>query len=105
MNEEKKISLRKVALKIDISTETLRRWYKWYEDDDYEKPEGLELPSYTVDSRQTKFFSESDVKVLRKFKSDLQGKYRGIMSDFNAKYQWGKYGSAKLEKKAGNEND
>lgn len=93
-----KISIARVAQAIDVSTATIKRWYKWYESADYEKPVELKLPEYTTDSRGTKFFRMADIATLLQFKQDLQGKYRGIMSEFNAYWQWGQYGTKKLNK-------
>ena len=36
---------------LDISTQTLKRWYKWYTDTDFIKPAGLKLPIPEVDAR------------------------------------------------------
>lgn len=94
-----KFSIAKVAQIIDVSTTTLKRWYKWYEDADYEKPIELKLPEYTTDNRGTKFFKFSDIVKLKQFKEDLQGKYYGVMADFNANYQWGQRGTKILNKK------
>lgn len=103
-----KYSTSRTAQKLDISTETLKRWYKWYEDDDYVKPVGLKLPSYVTDRRNTKFFSDIAVLELMTFKKQLEGEYRGCMADFNAKYQWGKRGQVIIknkEKKKGDKNE
>lgn len=88
-----RFSTNRTAQIVDISTNTLKRWYKWYEDDNYIKPEGLKLPEYTVDGRGTKFFTMEAVQELIQFKEELmRGKYRGCMGDFNAKFQWGQRG-------------
>ncbi len=97
--EEKLFSISRVAQILDISTNTIKRWYKWYENPDYEKPIELKLPSYVRDSRKTMLFKQSDIASLEQFKEDLQGKYRGIMAEFNAYYQWGQYGTKVLERK------
>jgi len=96
---EKRFSTSRTAQILDVSTNTLKRWYMWYENDSYEKPADLKLPQYTTDKRRTKFFTMADIQVLEQFKVDLKGKYRGIMSDFNADYQWGQYGTVRTERK------
>ena len=90
--EHTKFTMQKVSQILGTSYMTIRRWYKWYESSEYEKPEGLKLPEPTVDSRNIKYFSWSDIMILKQFKEDLKGKYRGCMSEFNAHYQWGKRG-------------
>lgn len=92
-------SIARAAQIIDISTQTLKRWYKWYEDDDYEKPDGLKLPPYTTDTRGTKLFTMSAVQQLIKIKELMSTEFRGCMADFNATYQWGKRGTKILESK------
>lgn len=94
-----RFSIARAAQISDVSTNTIKRWYKWYENDDYIKPEGLKLPSYTVDGRGTRFFTMEAVQELIQFKNDLQGKYRGCMAEFNAYWQWGQRGTNILEKK------
>lgn len=93
-------SIARVAQILDVSTATIKRWYKWYENPDYEKPLELKLPEYTTDNRKTKFFRMADIAKLEQFKNDLQGKYRGIMAEFNAYYQWGQYGTERLERRS-----
>jgi hypothetical protein len=96
-NRDNYFSIGQVAQILDLSTNTIKRWYKWYENDDYEKPIELKLPKYYfLDKRKTKFFLKSDLAILMQFRDDMQGKYRGIMSDFNACWQWGQYGTEKL---------
>lgn len=90
---QKLFSIGQVAQILDISTATLKRWYKWYECEDYDKPPGLKLPEYSTDNRGTKYFTIDSVAALKVFKHDLQFKYRGIMSEFNANYQWGQRGT------------
>ena len=38
-----KFSVSKVAQILDLSTTTIKRWYKWYENPDYEKPPRIEI--------------------------------------------------------------
>lgn len=93
-----KFSVAKVAQILDLSTATIKRWYKWYENPDYRKPPELKLPPYTLDNRRTMLFEQKDIAKLQQFHEDLQGKYKGCMAEFNAYWQWGKYGTKRLEK-------
>lgn len=90
----------KVCLMIDVSLLTLYRWYKWWDNENFEKPEGLYLPPYYFkDLRKTKFFKKCDIPHLEKFKNDLRGPYKGCMSEFNAALQWGNRGKRALKNK------
>lgn len=93
-----KFSTARTAQILDISTITLKRWYKWYEDDSYTKPLGLKLPEYTTDNRGTRFFTMQAIQQLEDFKTKLKTEYRGCMAEFNAVYQWGQRGANILEK-------
>ena len=78
---------------LDISTQTLKRWYKWYHDDTYKKPEGLKLPNPVINEFGTMLFTMEQVQELHQFQIDLRSKYRGCMAEFNATYQWGQRGT------------
>lgn len=98
-------STSRTAMLLDISPITLKRWYKWYEDDSYKKPYDFKgLPPYTTDGRGTKFFTDEALDELVEFKDELEnGHWRGCMAEFNANYQWGKRGKKILERKSKNE--
>lgn len=97
------LSIRKVANIIDVSDHTIARWYKWWESDEFKKPEELTLPPYYYkDRRKTKFFKKSDINKLREFAEKLRTTHRGAMSEFNAAYQWGKRGEQTLSNKGKN---
>lgn len=100
-----KFSTSRTAQILDVSTTTLKRWYKWYEDNTYTKPKGLKLPSYTVDTRGTKFFTMSAIQQLEDFKTKLKTEYRGCMAEFNASYQWGQRGTKILKNKENKRNE
>ena len=94
------ISIRKVANILDISDHTINRWYKWFESDEFEKPEGLVLPSYVFkDRRKTRYFKKSDLPVFEAFAKAINTTHRGCMAEFNAVYQWGKRGERALANK------
>ena len=101
--EQKLFSTSRTAQILDVSDRTLVRWYKWYENDAYEKPVELKLPEYTTDNRGTKFFTMEAIQQLQEFKDKLQGEYRGVMAEFNAYWQWGQRGTQILEKKRNKE--
>ena len=94
-----KLSVSRVAQILDLSTATIKRWYKWYENPDYEKPAEVKLPEYTTDNRNTMLFEQKDIAKLQQFHEDLQTRYKGIMAEFNAYWQWGTYGTRRLEAK------
>lgn len=84
------VSISEVAQQLEVSNDTIFRWYQWYEDDSFEKPEDLVLPKYVyLDKRRTKFFHINDVDLLKDFKKSLgkDGKYRGVMAKYNS-YFW-----------------
>lgn len=85
-------STSRTAQILDVSTNTLKRWYKWYNSKDFEKPEGLVLPQPTLDTRNTMFFNIEQIQQLQAFHEKLQNEYRGCMAEFNALYQWGQRG-------------
>jgi hypothetical protein len=93
-----RLSISKMAQLLDVSTTTVKRWYSWYENDNYEKPADLVLPKYIKDSRGTKFFLPEDIEVFERFKDMINNQYRGVMAEFNAYYQWGRYGKTRLNK-------
>lgn len=104
--EQNLISISKMAQVLGVSTNTIKRWYKWYENDDFEKPEGLVLPAYKTDNRGTKFFKVGDVVTFEQFMEDMKrgNKYHGCMADFNAAWQWGQRGTGIMERKKEKEN-
>ena len=72
-----KFSTARTAQILDISTETLKRWYKWYEDEKWEKPTGLKLPTPERDNRNTMFFTMQQVQELVAFRDRLNSDLRG----------------------------
>lgn len=99
--DEKYVSIKKASLMLDISDTTIKRWYKWWESPEFEKPEGLELPKYYYkDRRMTKYFKVEDIEKLAEFSRKIGSTHVGTMAKFNAVYQWGKRGE-KILKNAG----
>ena len=103
MNQLRKddfISINKAALTLDISSQTITRWYKWWENDSFNKPEDLFLPNYYyMDRRKTKHFKKEELHCLVEFSEKLNTTHKGVMSEFNAVYQWGARGVRALKKK------
>jgi hypothetical protein len=96
----KYISISRAAYEIGISNQTIKRWYKWWESPDIEKPTDLYLPPYFYkDKCLTKYFLISDIQCLKDFHNKLQSTHKGAMSEFNAAYQWGRRGHRALENK------
>lgn len=89
----------KVAQYLDISTDTLYRWYNWW-NSDLKKPEGLYLPPlYYLDRKRTKYIKEEDLHYLVTFRDNIRGPYKGAMSEYNAARLWGKRGVRSLTNK------
>ena len=100
------LSAGKAALAVGVTLDTLYRWYKWWENDNFAKPEGLSLPPYyNKDRRKTKFFKKEDIPALEKFRDDIRGPYKGRMAEFNAALLWGKRGDKILENKGSSKKE
>lgn len=94
------VSITKVCLMLNLSHQTIQRWYRWWDNDEFKKPQDVYLPPYYFkDRRKTKYFKEEDVKYLQKFHEQLQTTHKGLMADFNAAFQWGKRGDKILRKR------
>lgn len=94
------VSIGHAAYLIDVSTITISRWYKWWENPEFEHPEGLYLPPYYYkDKRLTKHFKKTDIPALEEFGKQLRTVHKGAMAEFNAAYQWGKRGDKILKKR------
>ena len=94
------LSINQVSIIIDSSVTTIKRWYKWYEDDNFDKPLDLVLPKYYyLDGRKTKYFHRNDIVILQKFKECLNTCHKGIMAEYNAEYQWGNRGKEIIKRK------
>nr|DAM30893.1 MAG TPA: plasmid-partitioning protein RepA [Bacteriophage sp.] len=100
-----KFTTARAAQILDISTNTLKRWYKWYNSEAYEKPQDLKLPQPEITSSGTMLFTMSQVQELSKFKQDLKTVYRGCMAEFNAYWQWGKRGTDILRRRENKSNE
>lgn len=94
------LSINKVCLLLEISPHTIKRWYRFWENPEFEKPKDLYLPPYYyVDRRKTKYFKKEDLPKLVEFHKALNTTHRGCMSEYNAAYQWGDNGTRALKNK------
>ena len=87
----KRYSASYVANKLNISTKTLNNWYKWYQDSTIEKPEDFPaLPEFIQESvRGPRYWTESDIKQLKKFQEWLPHGRNGVMGAVSRQY-WSK---------------
>lgn len=101
MIEPRKYNANKIAQFLDISVGTLNVWYKWYEDERFEKPEGVPpLPLYEqAGPRRPRYWSEDVLLDLKRFKDWLPKGRGGIMGDLNAR-NWGERGRQAQKNKA-----
>jgi hypothetical protein len=77
-----------VANALDISVKTLTNWYKWYQDDSIEKPENFpKLPEYIQYHKNSpRYWTNDDLKMLKKFQEWLPRGRKGVMGDISCKY-------------------
>ncbi len=100
------LSPHQVCMELGITIDTLYRWYRWWGNDNFEKPKGLYLPPFYIkDRKKSKYFKEEDLPALMKFREDIRGPYRGAMSEFNACLLWGKRGERALKNKGTSKKD
>lgn len=87
-----RLTASQVANKLNISVYTLKRWYKWYENEDVRKLDELfkngmpELPVYeTIGSTNWRYWNEEDLEQLKKFKEFIPNTRGGFMGDVDKK--------------------
>ena len=76
-------SISRVALLLNCSVPTIKRWYKYARLND----EPIEMPQYTTDNKGTWYFKHEQILELQNFRKKLKW---GQMSKFNEKYYWSK---------------
>ena len=81
-----KLTASQVAYQLGVSVYTIKRWYRWYESEDIRKLDELykagmpELPKYeTIGATNWKYWEESDVEQLKKFKDFIPHTKNGFM--------------------------
>ena len=93
-------------MQLDITVATLNRWYGWYNDDRFEKPEDMPpLPPYVQKGVGGKrYWKEEDMKMLHAFKDWMPKGRAGVMGDYNNQF-WGKRGKEIAERKILNKDE
>lgn len=78
---ERLLKIEEVALMIGVSVQTINIWYKWARtnpDNDYAKM----LPAYKqMGSRQTRYWTQSDIWKLIEFNKVIPRGRNGVMGD------------------------
>ena len=93
------VTITELSKILKVSPATIKHWYKWYENKNFVKPYNLTLPPYFYfDRRRVKCFRKADVPQFVDFQSKINGKYKGIMSEFNAVTKWGNRGKEILNR-------
>ena len=86
-NKANYYSISKVAILLDCNACTIKRWYKWADENNKSYAE-VGLPNFThLDNTKTKYFTETDITQLQQFRKTLKW---GEMAKFNAKHHWSK---------------
>lgn len=94
------LSSNKVAQYLDISVATLNNWYKWFRNEDFEKPADIPaLPQYKRDgARGPRYWNSADLPELQAFRDWLPKGRGGVMGDWNARF-WGARGQRAIKNK------
>lgn len=78
---EKLLKVEEVALMVGVSTQTVNMWYLWGRKNPDNELAQL-LPKYVqIGSRQTRFWTQSDVWKLCEFKARLPRGRNGVMGE------------------------
>lgn len=92
-----KLTATEVAYKIGKSVYTLKRWYAWYEQLTSEQltnyiNNGMPtLPDYeTIGTTKWRYWEESDIAQIEKFRDWMPTTRAGIIGDFKKKKKEGK---------------
>ncbi len=95
-----KLTSSKVCNALDISVRTLNAWYKWYYNQDIEKPPDTPyLPPYQQDSeRGVRYWQLGDIVALKAFKQWVPKGRDGVMGAVNYK-SWGARGERAMKNK------
>lgn len=95
-----KLSIAEIAHAIGMSEQIVRNWVIWYERNKG-KRKGFRLPKCTrikCGSREYRAYKKEDIEVFKQFKEQRLKRW-GVMSQYNAERNWGKYGKALIENK------
>lgn len=102
LNSDEYYSLVQAAKELGMSHQTLWRYYDWWGNPNFEKPNDpeLQLPKICYfGHRRTAYIRKSDLCLIKKFKELLNEKYRGIMGEYNSIASWGKIGEQILKRR------
>ena len=87
-----KLTATQIAYEVGVSVYTIKRWYKWYEQEDVRKLNELTekgmptLPRYeTIGATNWRYWDEDDIEQLKKFKEWVPHTRGGVMGDLNKK--------------------
>lgn len=85
-----------VCNNLGISVKTLTNWYKWYYNDDFEKPKNIPvLPMYEQTHKNgPRFWTVECVEKLKEFQKSLPKGRNGVMGAFSKRY-WSNYEKGK----------
>lgn len=93
------LTFRDISYRLDISEGSLRRYFWWYNNPEWKKPEDLILPKlYQVGSKHQLAIKLEDLHFIQEFREKLRTKYYGIMGEFHAVRSWGKRGKEILDR-------
>lgn len=86
--DEKYLTIGEVARIIGRSPSTIKNWYEWYNEQSDEVKQVNPLPEYRTDRNEkgTRFFRESDIEILEKFRDSIS---YGKMAEIS-RQKWGK---------------
>ena len=87
-----KLTASQVANELGVSVFTLKRWYYWLEQEDVNILNELvekgmpELPRYeTIGATKWKYWEDTDIEQLKKFREYIPHTRRGFMGSLNKK--------------------
>lgn len=77
------LSLTKVCKELDIVTDTLQTWYKWWNDKTEEKPDDCPGLPHRIREGERLFWLARDLPQLRAFKEWVPKGRAGVMGKYN----------------------
>ena len=96
INKNEMLTATQVTKELDISAHTLNSWYKYYYSDEPKREDMPELPEYIQErSRGPRYWKQSDVPALLRFKEWIPRGRGGVMGRINERYWSSKYRNIK----------
>lgn len=87
-----KLTVSQLAAKINVTSYTIKRWYKWYEQltpeelNNYLKNGMPQLPKYdSIGATQWRLWNSEDVNQIKKFRDWVPHTRGGVMGSLNKK--------------------